>query len=593
MTACKTRGAPVSRSLRPPRKMHKFQKMGSLALVFTTLGLAGVPQGFGASARPATLQPDHATPGATLSLTGKGFGNFKSVQINKVTVNGVSALVQRWEADLIEVKVPFKATSGPVEVLAGKKKMPTGTVTIVKPQIESITPTEAERGTILQITGRNFGVTAGACDPNTMFGVNDVMVGGVVVRPRRWTDDRIEVEIPANAVSGDVVVRLASSDPLPDGSCCAPVEHVVSNAVPISLIPSVRVDPVHGPAGTKVVLFGQGVGAGKGANDAVLIGGQPATIAQWKDDVIVVHVPLGAESGPMVLKNQGRERTIAQFTVHVPKATTMSPASAPIGALLRINGEHFGFYSESGSTPYSFMDFNTGENRVEIGGVPAVIYRWSDDRIDVWVPFSAKSGQVVIYRSANKPNPDGSCCAERGIVTTEAGEFTLAQPVIDSYEPKSAGLDDLVTIKGRGFGSFLKTAEHAQLGINQKAYKRREDVDINETEAGGTVVSNVSRTEVLFNGAAALVQSWNDTEIVVTVPHRNLYGIGKRGEFFDNLATGPLVVRRGSWDVLPDGSCCSPKQWVTLEAGQFTIDAKGLPDTGYWNNNRPDANTNQ
>ncbi|MBI3356108.1 MAG: IPT/TIG domain-containing protein, partial [Nitrospirae bacterium] len=366
------------------------------------------------------LSSRSATPGATLSLSGKGFGNFKSVQINKVTFNGVPALVQRWESDLIEVKVPFKATSGPVEIVVGKKKMQAGTLTVVNPQIEAVTPAEAERGTTLQITGRNFGTTAGARDPNTMFGVNDVMVGGVVVRPKRWKDDKIELEIPANAVSGDVVVRLASSDPLPDGSCCAPVEYLVSNAVPLSLIPSVHVDPVSGPVGTKVVLFGQGFGAGKGPDDAVLIGGQLTTIAQWKDDAIVVHVPLGAESGPMILKSQGRQRTVAQFTVHVPKATTISPASAPIGTLLRINGEHFGFYSESGATPYNFMDFDKGENRVEIGGVPAIIYRWNDDRIDVWVPFSAKSGKVVIYRSANKPNPDGLCCAERGVLATNA-----------------------------------------------------------------------------------------------------------------------------------------------------------------------------
>ena len=539
------------------------------------------------------LSSRSATPGATLSLSGKGFGTFKSVQVNKVTVNGLPALVQRWEPDLIEVKVPLKATTGPVEIVAGKKKIPAGTLTVVQPQIDSITPTEAERGTMLQITGRNFGMTAGARDPNTMFGVNDVMVGGVVVRPRRWKDDKIEVEIPANAVSGDVVVRLASSDPLPDGSCCAPVEYVASNAVPLSLIPSIRVDPVSGPVGTKVVLFGEGFGQGKGQDDAVLIGGQPTTVAQWKDDVIVVHVPLGAQSGPLVLKRQGRERTLAQFTVHVPKATTISPASAPIGTLLRINGEHFGFYSESGATPYNFMDFNKGENRVEIGGVPAVIYRWNDDRIDVWVPFSAKSGNVVIYRSATRPNPDGSCCAERGVVTADAGAFTLVTPVIESYEPKSAGLDATVTIRGKGFGAFLKTAEHTELGLSQKAYKRRLDVEINEPESGSTVVSNVSRTEVLFNGAAALVQSWTDSEIVVKVPHRNLYGIGKKGEFYDNLATGPLVVRRGSWDVLPDGTCCSPKQWLTLEAGQFTIEAKGLPDKGYWESNRPDASTNQ
>ncbi|MBK8276802.1 MAG: IPT/TIG domain-containing protein [Nitrospira sp.] len=502
--------------------------------------------------------------------------------------------MQRWEAELIEIKVPFKATSGFVEILIGKKKVLAGLLTIVTPQIEDITPTEAERGATLKITGRHFGLSAGARDPNTMFGVNDVIVGGVIVRPQRWKDDKIELEIPPNATSGDVVVRLASSDPLPDGSCCAPVEYVRSNAVPLKLIPSIRVDPISGPVGTKVVLFGQGFGQSKERmDDGVLIAGKPATIAQWKDDVIVVHVPLDAESGPLVLRRQGQERVLAQFTVHVPRMTTLSPASAPIGTLLRINGEHFGFYSESGATPYNFMDFNTGQNRVEIGGVPAVIYRWNDDRIDVWVPFSAKSGKVVIYRSATKPNLGGLCCAERGTLAIEAGDFTVVTPTVETYDPKSAGLDATVTIRGSGFGTFLKTAEHADLGLNQKAYKRRSDIEINEPEASATVVSNVSRTEVLFNGAAALVQSWTDQEIVVKVSHRNLYGIGKKGDFFDDLATGPLVVRRGSWDLLPDGTCCSPKKWLTVEAGQFTIEAKGLPDDGYWTNNRPDAGTNQ
>ena len=540
------------------------------------------------------LSTRSVTPGATLVLSGKGFGTFKSTQFNRVTVNGVSALVQRWDREVIEVKVPFKATSGFVEVLIGKKKLLAGFVNLEMPRIETITPTEAERGMTLQITGHHFGLSAGARDPNTMFGVNDVLVGGVVVRPKRWRDDKIELEIPTNAVSGDVVVRLASSDPLPDGSCCAPVEYAVSNAVPLTLIPSIRVDPVSGPVGTKVVLFGQGFGNTKELiDDAVLIGGRPVTIDQWKDDIIVFHVPLDAESGPLVLKYQGQERVLAPFTVHVPRVISMSPASAPIGTLLRINGEHFGFYSESGSTPYNFMDFNTGEKRVEIGGVPAVIYRWNDDRIDVWVPFSAKSGKVIIHRSANTPNIGGLCCAERGTLAIEAGDFTLVTPVIESYAPQAAGLDATVTIKGRGFGTFLKTAEHADLGLNQKAYKRRADVEINEPGESQNVISNVSRTEVLFNGAAALVQSWTDEEIVVKVPHRNLYGIGKRGEFFDNLATGPLVVRRGSWDLLLDGTCCSPKKWITLEAGPFTIEATGLPDTGYWNNNRPDASTNQ
>lgn len=551
-----------------------------------------------AHAKPAAiaLSSPAATPGSTLTLSGKGFGSFQSTQFNRVTINGISALVQRWEPEAIEIKVPFKATSGFVEVLIGKKNLVAGHVAIVAPFIEAISPTEAERGGTLQVVGRHFGVSAGARDPNTMFGVNDVMVGGVKVRPRRWKDDKIELEIPPNAVSGEVVVRLASSDPLPNGACCAPVEYIASNPILLKLIPSVRVDPLSGPVGTKVVLFGQGFGDVKESlDDAVLIGGRPTTIAQWKDDAIVVHVPLDAESGPVVLRHKGQERVVGQFTVHVPRAISMSPASAPIGTMLRINGEHFGFYSESGSTPFNFIDFNTGENRVEIGGVSSVIYRWNDDRIDVWVPFSARSGKVVIYRSATKPNVGGLCCAERGTVAVEVGDFTVVTPIIESYEPRTAGLDATVTIKGRGFGTFLVTAEHADLGLNQKSYKRRGDIEINEPGEHATVVSNVSRTEVLFNGTAALVQSWTDEEIVVTVPHRNLYGIGKKGEFFDNLATGPLVVRRGSWDVLPDGTCCSSKKWITLEAGPFTIEAKGLPvpDPDFWNYHTPDASTNQ
>lgn len=567
----------------------------AVSLVWLLLAVCG-GSGSIAHATPADIELSSptVTPGATLVLSGKGFGVFQSTQFNRVTINGVTALVQRWEPEAIEIKVPFKAASGFVEVLIGKKNIIAGHVAIVAPFIDAITPTETERGATLQIVGRHFGVSAGARDPNTMFGVNDVMVGGVKVRPRRWKDDKIELQIPPNAVSGDVVVRLASSDPLPNGSCCAPVEYVVSNHVPLTLIPSVRVDPLNGPVGTKVVLFGQGFGNVKESiNDGVSIGGRPATIAQWKDDVIVAHVPLDGTSGPVLLRYKGRERVVGDFLVHEPRALSMTPAKAPIGTLLRINGEHFGFYSESGSTPFNFMDFNTGENRVEIGGVPAVIHRWNDDRIDVWVPYSAKSGKVIIYRSANKPNVGGLCCAERGTLAVEVGDFTLVTPVIESYEPKSAGLDATVMIKGQGFGTFLKTAEHADLGLNQKAYKRRTDLEINEPDATDTVVSNVSRTEVLFNGSAAIVQSWTDREIVVKVPHRNLYGIGKKGEFFDDLATGPLVVRRGSWDILPDGTCCSAKKWVTLEAGQFTIEAKGLPDDGYWTNNRSDANTNQ
>jgi hypothetical protein len=564
--------------------MNQLKKVFGAGVATMTLW-AGLGVGLCVAAPSAPeLHPAMAVPGATVAIGGKGFGTFRSVQMNRVTVGGIPALIQRWESDLIEVKVPFHAQSGPVEIIAGKKRMAAGKLIILQPMITAVTPEEIEPGHTVQITGVHFGATAGPRDPNTMFGVNDVKIGDVVVRPRRWKDDLIEVEVPTNAASGDVVVRLASSDPLPDGSCCAPVQHTVSNAVPLKLIPSIRVDPVSGPVGTKVVFFGQGFGAAKSSGDKVTFGGHLAPIAQWSDHTIVVHLPMDAETGPIALTVQGRERTVGTFTVHTPRVTGVTPSTAPIGTLLRISGEHFGFYSESGSTPFAFMDFNTGENRVDIGGVRAVIYRWQDDRIDVWVPFSAKSGPVVVYRGAATPHPDGSCCATKDTLKTEAGVFTLVTPKIDSYSPHSGGLDELITIKGSGFGSFLKTAEHADLRLNQGAYKRRDNLELDE---------NVSRTEVLFNNVAAQVVSWTDTEIVVRVPRRNLYGVGKQHEFLPDLATGPLIVRRGSWDVQPDDTCCTSKKWLTLEAGTFTIVAKGMPDSSYFNKNRPDADTSQ
>ena len=547
------------------------------AILWGTMTCAGLA----ATSPTMQLIPSAATPGATLTISGKGFGSFRSVRFNRVTFSGVPALIQRWEADLIEVKVPFQAQTGPVEVRIGKKTLAAGSFSLVRPKITAVTPSSIEPGHSIEITGEHFGITAGSRDPNTMFGVNDVVIGGVVVRPRRWKDEKIETEVPANAKSGDVVVRLASSDPLPDGSCCAPVQYALSNAMPLTIIPTVRLDPLHGPTGTKVVLFGEGFGAPREAGDGVRFGGHPASVAQWSDSTIVVHVPSDAETGPVVLRNHGQDRTVGTFTVQVPKTTGISPTSAPIGTLLRINGEHFGSYSESGSTPFNFTDFDTGDNRVEIGGVPAVIYRWHDDRIDVWVPFSAKSGPVVVIRGSGRPKPDGSCCEEKTLVSTEAGTFTIVNPKIDSFSPHSAGLDEVVTIRGSGFGSFLKTSEASKMGMTKDIYKRNSP----------TLEENVSRTEVLFNNVAAVVISWTDTEIKVRVPRRHLFGIGKPGEFSPDLSTGPLVVRRGSWDILPDGTCCTPKKWMTLEAGTFTIEAKGFPDQSFFQV-RPEGSTN-
>ena len=518
----------------------------------------------------AEIFPAEGPPGTTVTISGGGFGDFKNTQDNRVEFQGVPALIQSWEPDFILVKVPLKASSGPVLVMNGSEKQEAGTFTLQAVKITNVAPSEVEAGSLVTIEGENFGNTAGSRDPNTMFGVNQVLINGIRAEVRRWRPNKIEVQIPANAKTGDVQVRLASSDPLPNGSCCAPVEYVVSNTMPLTVIPPIAYDPQQGPIGSKVVLAGQSFGT-MPKDGRISFGGQPAAIAQWTDRTIVVHVPLNAKSGALVLHRDGQDRMIGNFDVVETQVSEFFPKRGPIGTLVIIRGKNFGVHSEGGETAYAF-DFEAANNGVEIGGMPAVIHRWLDDQIDVWVPFSAKSGPIVVKRGGGIPNSDGTCCAREEVVKYEAGEFTVVRPEIHDYTPKEGGLDEIVTIKGSGFGEFLKISEAARLSLNQQAHSWQ----------NYRLGEDVSRTEVLINGLAAIVVSWSDTEIQARIPRRQSYGVGHPGGFDLNMMEGTLLVKRGSWDILPTGDCCTPKQWLTVVGGPFKILRRGLPDMDYW-----------
>ncbi len=519
-----------------------------------------------ASLAQAELFPDAGPPGATVTIGGAEFGEFVSTAENRVEFNGVSALIQLWEPDLVMVKVPLEAKSGDVTVSGPQGTTVAGRFSIQQVKITKLIPPETEPGSVLTIEGENFGNTAGSRDPNTMFGVNRVVINGILAEIRKWRSSKIEVKIPANAKSGDVVVQLASSDPLPDGSCCASVEYFESNPMPVSLIPNISFSPAKGPIGTKIVLSGQQFGDAKGPHDAIYIGDKLVTISKWSPRIIVVHVPLNAASGPVTFQRHDRTRNLGHFEVVEPRFERLFPAQGPIGTLVYIKGENFGVFSEAGSTAYAF-DFNPGQNRVEIGGVPAIIHRWQDDEINVWVPYSAQSGSIVVKRGATVPKPDGTCCREEDVMAFEVGSFTVTTPKVTSYAPTEAGIDEIVTLRGEGFGEFLKIAEATRLELNTEAH------DWKNYRLG----PDVSRTEVLVNGVAAVVVSWTDKEIRVQVPRRHVFGFGHPEGFYVDPTKGEIVVRRGSWDLLKNGRCCSRKQWLSAVAGEFKILPRGLP----------------
>ena len=91
-----------------------------------------------AKAEPPALHPSCRRAGPRCRSPAKGSGPFKSTRFNQVMFQGVPALIQRWDADLIEVRVPSQAANGPVEVIIGKKHVQAGSFTRLQPAIHSV-----------------------------------------------------------------------------------------------------------------------------------------------------------------------------------------------------------------------------------------------------------------------------------------------------------------------------------------------------------------------------------------------------------------------------------------------------------------------
>lgn len=524
--------------------------------------IIGLLAAAGPSWAAATINPDSGPIGSTVTITGEGFEKFVSTTANRVLFGNAAGLVEQWEDTRIVVRVPRKAVTGAVALRSGKKTHTLGSFTVEIPTVKEVSPAEAPPGQVVQIIGRNFGPTMGQKDSEMQFGVNEVLFNGIPAQIVRWRDTRIEAKVPSNATSGPLVVRLASVDPLPDGSCCAPAEYSTTAPVTFSVVSPVTLEPTEGPMGTVVVIAGIGFGQRKPGEDAVLFNGLPAPILEWTNTQIRVLFPSNGASGPVTLRRGGRSKVVGEFRLTPHRVIGFNPETAPVGALITISGENFGVFFEGGS------------NQVLIGDVPARVFQWSDRVIDVWVPVSAKSGPVVVRRGAGTAKLDGSCCADRGFVSSEGGTFTLAAPAVASISPKTAEIGSLITITGTGFGEFLKTDERTQDNVSREGHQDKV-MRFSENISRSAVLFPANQDYVKASHVAGTIESWTDTEIKVRVPQV--------------AVPGTILIARGSWDMLPDGTCCKDKEWIQSKAGEFTPTGlsdlaekfrKSLPETG-------------
>jgi len=189
------------------------------------------------------IDPKIGRMGEVITLTGNNFGEFRDDSY--VTIAGVSptnSSYQIWQNNLIIVKVPELGESGLVYVhTQGKKsngvlfsnsayvpRPADGEEFGLQPRIISISPQSGAPGSILTITGNNFGTsrdTSGvffswdygsqSFNPYAVIEPEFIEVSEMEMGYVSWSQREITVRLPDGAVSGNFEVRTSHGKSMP------------------------------------------------------------------------------------------------------------------------------------------------------------------------------------------------------------------------------------------------------------------------------------------------------------------------------------------------------------------------------------------
>jgi hypothetical protein len=382
------------------------------SVVVTVDGRASNGITFTVTAPAPTITSLSVTSGAVgtpVTITGTNFGAAQGT--SAVKFNGTAATPTSWSATSIAVDVPSGATTGNVVVTVGGQASNgiTFTVTAPAPTITGLSVTSGAVGTLVTITGTNFGATQST---------STVKFNGTAGTPTSWSATSIVVPVPSGATTGSVVVTV-------DGHASNGITFTVT--APAPTIASLSV--TSGPTGTPVTITGTNFGATQ-STSTVKFNGTAGTPTSWSATSIVVPVPSGATTGSVVVTVGGQASngfTFTVTTVAAPTITSLSVTSGPTGTPVTITGTNFGA-TQSTST-------------VKFNGTAGTPTSWSATSIVVPVPSGATTGSVVVTVGGQASN---------GITFTVT---TVAAPTITSLSVTSGPVGTPVTITGTNFGA--------------------------------------------------------------------------------------------------------------------------------------------
>jgi hypothetical protein len=395
-----------------------------------------------------------------------------------------------------------------------------------------------------------------------------------------------------------------------------------------------------GAVGVIITITGTNFGSSQGTS-TVTFNGTTAPVQNWNATTIMVPVPSGATTGPVVVTVGGVSSNGVNFTVIPPPSiTNINPTSGALGTSVTITGTNFG-----ASQGTSTVTFNA------VAGAPM---SWSATSIVVPVPNGASTGNVVVTVAGTPSNgvpftvttvgptisslsltqgPVGASFTINGAnfgspqgSSTVTFNGTLATPSswtsssINVAVPAGATTGNVVvTVNGVASNgvNFTVTPPPAISSISPTSGPIGTNVIITGTNFGPTV--GTIQSFVTFNGSQTRASNWTDTSITAPVPAGattgnvlvNVGGVPSNGVLF-TVTPAPSITTlsptsgsvgtsvtitganfgssQGTSTVTFNGTTASPTSWnataivvpvpTGATTGNVVVTESGLPSNG-------------
>ncbi len=234
-----------------------------------------------------------AAQGMEIIIYGKNFGDKRGESFVQFgNTRAAESDYEDWTDTRINVKVPENAKTGKIFVVVNGYSSNKIDFEIGEyiPEISSLSKTDLKIGEEVTITGKNFGSVRG--DSYVQFTGDKVFGTGY----KSWSDNSITVEVPGDAVSGEVKVVVSD---------------IASNGINVTISadnPFIEdMQPRNPLKGEKVSIYGKNFGSSRGSNYLEFAGVQPSDgdYVSWSNTKIEVLFPFGAGEGDVVVYVDG------------------------------------------------------------------------------------------------------------------------------------------------------------------------------------------------------------------------------------------------------------------------------------------------